>query len=216
VSAPAFGYPIFVEVRDRLVVVVGGGHEAATKATALADLGARVLVCDGEHAATGALAAWPNLRLYQGAFTPELLDGALLVIAASDDRAERRRVAAIARQRGVLVNAVDEVDGCDWSAPAILRRGELTVAIGTGGIAPALAVRVRDRLAGSLGPEYGELLELLRGLRGRIARSGRPFRQRRELWYRLVDGPARGHLAAGEGAAARAALETELAAWEGG
>ena len=113
-----------------------------------------------------------------GPFEPALLDGVFLAIVACDDRHERRRVAAIVRAAGVLVNAVDENDLCDWAAPAVLRRGGLTVAFGTGGIAPALAVRLRDRLAESLGPELGTLLELFGEVRPRIMASGRPFADR--------------------------------------
>ena len=75
----------------------------------------------------------------------------------------------------VLVNTVDDIPACDWSAPAILRRGDLTIAVATGGIAPALAVRLRDRIA-EVRPAHGELLALFGELRPEIMATGRSFR----------------------------------------
>jgi len=211
----AFGYPIFLEVRGRRCLVVGGGREARAKAEALADLGARVIVSDPEHELTADLADRDELELHTGPFDPALLEGTFLVVAANDDRVERRRVAAIARGAGALVSAVDENDLCDWAAPAILRRGGLTIALGTGGIAPALAVRLRDRLAAELGPELGTLLELFGEVRPRIMASGRPLADRRRLWYELVDGAALEACRAGRLSEARATISSTIDAWEG-
>ena len=108
---------------------------------------------------------------------------------------------------------MDDIPNCDWSAPAILRRGDLTIAIGTGGIAPALAVRLRDRAARDVGPEYGALLALFGEVRPRIMATGRSFRDRRRLWYGLVDGPALGLLRDGDEPAARRAVEEAIDAW---
>jgi siroheme synthase-like protein len=210
----AFAFPVFLEVRGRRCLVVGGGSEARARASALAALGARVVVSDRDHAKTRDLRDLEGVQLHEGPFDPALFEGTFLAIVAGDDRAERRRIAAQARDAGVLVNAVDENELCDWAAPAILRRGGLTLAVGTGGIAPALAVRLRDRLADELGPEYGTLLELLAEVRPRIARSGRPFAKRRRLWYRLVDGPALEACRAGRLDEARAAIAAAIDAWE--
>jgi siroheme synthase-like protein len=213
VSAP-FSYPVFLEVRGRRCIVVGGGREAREKAASLADLGARVVVTATRHEATAELATRAHVELRTGPFDPALLDGAFLVISACEDRVERRRVAGIARESGALVSAVDENDLCDWAAPAILRRGGLTVALGTGGVAPALAVRLRDRLAEALGPELGTLLELFGEVRPRIMASGRPFADRRRLWYELVDGPALEDCVAGRVDVARATISSTIDAWE--
>ncbi|HEY3523765.1 MAG TPA: bifunctional precorrin-2 dehydrogenase/sirohydrochlorin ferrochelatase [Candidatus Limnocylindrales bacterium] len=194
----AFGFPIFVDVRDRRVVVAGGVREAASKADALVELGAIV-------------ARWLPT---DGRWEPGILASAVLAIVGTGDRVLDHRIAADARAAGVLVNTVDDPAFCDWSAPAILRRGELTVAIGTGGIAPALAVRLRDRIAADVGPEHGRLLELFAAVRARIAASGRSFAERRRLWYRLVDGPAVALLRAGDDDEARSEIEREIARWE--
>ena len=156
-----------------------------------------------------------SLTFLAGDFRPELLDGAIIAIVGTGDRELDHQIALAARARGVLVNTVDDIDYCDWSAPAILRRGDLLVAIGTGGIAPALAVRMRDQIAEEYGPEYGELLTLFAPLRRRIGASGRPFRDRRTLWYELVDGPAIDLLRAGRRDEAERALAAHVDAWLG-
>ncbi len=139
----------------------------------------------------------------------------MLAIVGTGDRSLDHRIAAACRERSLLVNTVDDIPWCDWSAPAILRRGDLTLAIGTGGIAPALAVRLRDLIGDELvGPEYEALLELFAEVRPEIMRSGRTFRERRALWYRLVDGPALDLVREGDLDGARRAVETEIARWE--
>jgi siroheme synthase-like protein len=209
-----FGFPIMVDVRDRPVFVAGGGREAASKATALAALGARVTVWADVHRETQALVDRPGVVLTDGAFDPAALDGARLAIVGTGRPDVDRPIASEARARGVLVNTVDDIPFCDWSAPAILRRGDLTIAIGTAGFAPALAARLRDRLRDVIGPEYGRLLDIFRDVRPRIMASGRSFADRRRLWYELVDGPALEQLRAGRSDDARRSIDGAIAAWE--
>ena len=198
-TAAAFAFPVFVEVRDRVVLVAGDGTEARHKAGTLAELGAVVR-------------RWAPT---DGPFDPALLDDALLAIVNTGDRVLDRQIAADARSRRVLVNTVDDIPACDWSAPAILRRGDLTIAVATGGIAPALAVRLRDRIAEEVRPTHGELLALFGELRPEIMATGRSFRDRRTLWYELVDGTALGLLEAGDTEGARQALRAQVDAWLG-
>lgn len=211
-----FAFPIMLDVRDRRVVVAGGGREPAAKAAILAGLGARVLVWAAEHDETARLESEPRIELRSGSFDAGVLDGALLAIVATGEQVLDRAIATEARARSVLVNTVDDIPYCDWSAPAILRRGDLTVSFATAGIAPALAVRLRDRLAEEVGPEYGVLLEILGGVRSRIMATGRSFTSRRRLWYELVDGPAIDHVRSGRPDLARRAVESAIDAWEAG
>lgn len=212
----AFGYPVFLDVRGRVVLVAGGGREAATRARSLAGLGAQVRVWALAHRATASLAGRASVELVGPGYSPSVLDDALLAVIATGDQVLDRRIAIDARARRILVSTVDDVPFCDWSSPAVLRHGRLTVAIGTGGVAPALAVRLRDRLAQQLGAEYGLLTELLAEVRPSITGSGRPFAERRALWYELVDGPALELLRAGDPEAARASLRHTVGAWLGG
>jgi len=210
-----FAFPIMLDVRTRRVLVAGGGHEPAHKAEALASLGAAVVVWAPEHRQTAALDGGAAIELRSGPFDAELLEGALLAIVATGERDLDRRIATEARARGVLVNTIDDIPYCDWSAPAILRRGDLTVSVATAGIAPALAVRLRDRLAEEIGPEYGDLLAVFGEVRPRITASGRAFADRRRLWYELVDGPALVHVRDGNPGAARQVIAGAIEAWEG-
>jgi siroheme synthase-like protein len=210
----AFGYPVFLELRERIVLVAGGGPEAAGKILGLLGVGAHVVAWAPSHAETAAFDGHERVELVGGAFDPALLDEAVIAIVATGDRALDRTLAAVARARRVLVNTMDDVPNCDWSAPAILRRGDLTIAIGTGGIAPALAVRLRDRASRDVGPEYAALLALFGEVRPRIMASGRSFRDRRRLWYGLVDGPAVALLRAGDEGGARRAIDDAIATWE--
>lgn len=209
-----FASPIMLDVRARRVVVAGGGREPAHKAAALASLGAAVLVWATEHHETAALDGRDGIELRSGSFDAGDLDGALLAIVATGDRDLDRRIATEARTRGVLANAVDDIPHCDWSAPAILRRGDLTVSVATAGIAPALAVWLRDRVAGEIGPEYADLLAAFGRVRPRITASGRSFADRRRLWYALVDGPALDHVRWGDLEAADDAIDAAIDAWE--
>jgi precorrin-2 dehydrogenase/sirohydrochlorin ferrochelatase len=209
-----FGFPVMLEVRGRRVVVAGGGQEPAGKARTLADLGARVILWAEHHEQTAALAGTAGIEIRTGTYDPAILDGALIAIVGTGDRELDHRIAVDARERRVLVNTVDDIPYCDWSYPAILRRGDLTISIATAGIAPALAVRVRDGIGESIGTEYGDLLAIFATLRPRIMASGEPFGSRRRLWYDLVDGPALDLLRAGDPGGARAAVESVVADWE--
>jgi siroheme synthase-like protein len=209
----AFGYPVFLELRGRTVFVAGGGAEAAGKILGLLGVGGHVVAWAPEHLQTSAFDGDEAVELVGGRFDRALLDDAVIAIVATGDRTLDREIAAEARASRVLVNTMDDIPNCDWSAPAILRRGDLTIAIGTGGIAPALAVRLRDRAAHDVGPEYGVLLALFGEVRPRIMATGRSFRDRRRLWYGLVDGPALAHLRDGDEPGARRAIEEAIDAW---
>ena len=214
--APAqFAFPIMLDVRGRRVVIAGGGREPADKAGSLAALGAAVVVWAEQHRETAALDGVGGIELRSGPFDPAILDDALLAIVATGDRDLDHHIATAARDRRVLVNTVDDIPYCDWSAPAILRRGDLTISVATAGIAPALAVRIRDRIGELIGPEHGELLTILATLRRRIAATGRSFASRRRLWYSLVDGPALGLIRDGDRSGAQAELDRVVSTWEG-
>lgn len=143
----AFGYPVALDLTGRRCVVVGQGPMAEEKARGLLDAGASVTVIAPSAYRAGDLA------------------GAFLVIVATGDPVLNRQVFAEAEAARVLCNAVDDIDHCHFSAPSLLRRGDLVVAISTGGRSPALAKRLRVELAEQLGPELGVLTDVLGELR---------------------------------------------------
>jgi siroheme synthase-like protein len=138
------------------------------------------------------------------------LKGACLVIAAEQEPATRSCIWEEARSEKALVNVTDDVEHCNFIAGSVVRRGRLTIAVSTNGCAPALAVRMRERLERELGPEYGEFLELLSSLREGMARQNSSFETRRELWYRLVDSDILDHLRAGRRELAQGTVEQIL------
>jgi siroheme synthase-like protein len=196
-------YPVFlVGLERRRSVVVGGDREAERKVAGLLDCRAAVTVISTEvtdglrrHAESGDVAWIPR------GYRPGDLRGAHLVIVTERDPATRQAAAEEGARERALVNVVDDVPRCGFIAGSVVRRGGLVVAISTSGTAPALAVRLRERLERELGPEYGEFLEWMARLRPRLARLD--FETRREVWYRLVDSPALADLKAGRRRSAR-------------
>ncbi len=116
-----------------------------------------------------------------------------------------------AQAEGTLINVMDDTEHCNFIAGSVLRQGALTVALSTSGCAPALAVRLRERLQRELGPEYAAFLELMSELRKPLAERYTDFEERRALWYELVDSDIIDHLRAGRPDLARQSAERIVA-----
>lgn len=181
-------YPVFLDLHQRRCVVVGGGAVAADKTDGLLRSGAIVVVVAPRL--DEPLATWARQGRVEHLardYRRGDLEGASLVLAEQVAPELQRELFAEAEARRIFVNVQDVVAYCSFVAPALLRRGDLAIAISTSGSAPALAVRLRDRLAGELGEEYGAFLELARRFRRPLAESVADVEERRALWYRLVD-----------------------------
>ena len=118
---------------------------------------------------------------------PADLDGTFVCVASSDDPAERAAVAREARDRGVLVNVMDDIPNCDWAAPSIVRRGELVLAISTGGASPALAKKLRLQLSATFGEEWAEVLAVLRDVRAATMPFLPDIGERASRWASSLD-----------------------------
>jgi len=181
-------YPIFVNLKDQPCTIIGGGKIAEGKVEGLLDAGAMITVIS--PALTPAL---QNLadekqftyieRIYQNGD----LDGAFMVICATDQNDINHRVWLDASENHQLVNVVDDTPRCNFIAPAILRKGDLSIAISTGGKAPAMAVRLKEFLDKDIGPEYARFLELAGQLRSPLAKHIPDFETRKALWYQILD-----------------------------
>jgi len=160
-------YPVsLIGLAQRHVVVVGGGAVAARKVTALLEAGARVTVISPDLSpGLVALVETGQIAAFRRPYRDGDLEMAFLVIAATDDVETNQAVWREADRRGCLINVVDDPSHSNFIVPAVVRRGEVTVAISTGGDSPALARRLRERLEAEIGPEYGELAALLGELR---------------------------------------------------
>src|SRR5213593_510175 len=201
-------YPAFLDLRGRRTVVVGGGAIAEQKVLGLVAAGARVtVVSPAVTLRLRDLAHQRDVELSERPYRPGDLAGAFLAIAATDDGAVNEAVWAEAEQRGILLNAVDDLPHCSFIAPSVHRRGDVTVAVSTAGKSPALAVRLRERIGRMIGPEYATLLELLGELRAELAQRVPDARIRTRLWYRIVDSDAIESVRRGDVAGARRRIE---------
>ena len=159
-------YPIFIDVEDRDVVIVGGGEVCTRKAETMMRYGARVTIVSPSF--TGEIEAWAGegrLALRRKRYESGDLDGASLVIASTDDTSINELVASDARARKVPVNVVDVTPLCEFIVPAIIEKGSVTIAVSTGGKSPALARTLKEDLQRSIGSEYAEVNDLLGTLR---------------------------------------------------
>lgn len=205
-------FPLFLDLRGRRVLVVGGGEVAARKVAALLDSGAAVtVVAPSLIPALAALANADQLAHIPAAFAPEQLDGSWLAIAATDDNAVNRAVAAAAHARRLFINVVDDAELASAQLPARVQRGPLQVAISSSGTSPMLARHLREQLETRLDEALGQLAGLLGELRGRVRMQLVDLGQRRAFFERVLAGPAQSLLRRGEEAAARRAVEAELA-----
>jgi precorrin-2 dehydrogenase / sirohydrochlorin ferrochelatase len=198
-------YPMFVDLEGRRCLVVGGGPIAGDKTRKLVEHGALVRLVSPE--VTDELAA----RVADGtiaehrarAYRPEDLDGCLLVVAATNVVDVNRAVLRDADARGMLCNVVDDPQACTFTVPSLVRRGELAIAISTGGASPVLARHVRREIEAAFGPEWEPLAGLLRDLRDELKARHPDMPGRRGAVERLLETDVLGRLAEGDHDGAR-------------
>ena len=191
-----FRFPVFLDLTGKKCLVTGEGYEVAGKVQALVDASAEVkYVNPRAEAAIEAMAAAGLIHWEKREFLAADLDGLFLVISDLEDNSEIFRMA---EERRILCNCVDDPEHCRFSFGSIHRRGELTIAISTNGWAPAVAVRLKEKLQRDIGPEYTDFLELLKSVRPEITARISDFSARRELWYQIVDSEALAMLGRGE------------------
>ncbi|MFA6135284.1 MAG: bifunctional precorrin-2 dehydrogenase/sirohydrochlorin ferrochelatase [Phycisphaerae bacterium] len=168
-------FPIMLDIHGRRVVVVGGGSIGMRRAHSLRQAGAQVVLVAPDAPKGAELDGIAIVRLpYQSDF----LEGAFLVFACTNDRAVNSRIARDARGLGAVVNVADQPEDCDFYLPSVASDGDVVMAIGTGGRAPALAAALKDALEPMLPERIGEFADTLSQLRD-------------VLKSRLTDGPRR-------------------------
>lgn len=181
-------YPIFLKLTGCRVVVVGGGAVAVRKAQALLAAGARlVVVADHISDMMTALCADNKAELVKSKYSKEYLVGAVLTIAATDDRRLNKQIYKDCQELEILCNVVDEPDLCDFFVPAVVKRGHLQIAIGTEGDCPAYAGHIRKMLEKIFTEQHGEFLAEMESLRERIIKEVPDESDRKALLGKLVD-----------------------------
>jgi precorrin-2 dehydrogenase / sirohydrochlorin ferrochelatase len=176
-------YMACIDLEDRSCLVVGGGTVALEKVRGLLECGARVTVVAPEIVEE--LRAL-DVDLVPRGYRASDLDGRFLVVAATSITALNRRVHADAEAQSLLCNVVDVPELCSFILPAVLRRDPIAVAVSTGGASPALAQRIRDEMAGVIGPEHVALALRLRDLRPWAKENLATYDERREFFADLV------------------------------
>lgn len=202
-------YPVFLDVRNRTCVVIGGGNVGEEKARKLLECEARVVVISPEvNAAVRELAEAGKVTWLPRAYQPGDLEGAFLAIAATDSNQVNRQIAAEAEQRNVLLNVVDVTHLCTFIAPAVARRGDVTIAVSTSGASPALARKFREELSRSRILEYADLAPLLADVRKELRRMG--VRVDTDHWQKCITQELLDMVQAGRYEDARKALMSDL------
>lgn len=199
-------YPISLQLKDRLCVVVGGGPVAFRKACGLLEAGARVRLIASEL--TVHVEALAAAEVITRPYLTGDLEGAYLAFAATDDRQVNIEIVREARQRGILVSVADAPEAGDFAVPALLRRGDLTVAVSTAGTSPALAALLRDRVAEQLGPEWATVTEVAAALRQKQLTLQGKTEYNQPILRRLLVGGLPELIARGDAPAVDRLLET--------
>jgi siroheme synthase-like protein len=184
-------YPIFLDLQEKPVIVIGGGRVACEKVAGLRNAGARITIVSPELA--------PELQELKDAgevehiarpWQPSDLDQDwAMVMVATDDGAVNREVSEASRARRIWVNAADDPANCDFILPAVVRKGKITLAASTSGASPALARRLREELEEYLTDDMPALADLLAEVRAEL--RCRKVQVDNETWQHAIDGPLR-------------------------
>jgi uroporphyrin-III C-methyltransferase / precorrin-2 dehydrogenase / sirohydrochlorin ferrochelatase len=203
--------PIFLDVRHKPCLVVGGGEVAVRKVASLLRAGAAVtLVAPDLAEPLRQKLAERTFVHREREFDAADLDGALLVIAATADRAVNRRVAELANARGIPVNVVDQAADSSFIMPSVIDRSPVVVAVSTGAASPVLARLLRTRLESVIPAGYGRLAELCARYRDQVKTRFADQRDRRRFWDRVLQGGVAERVFSGHLDEADAAMELEL------
>jgi precorrin-2 dehydrogenase/sirohydrochlorin ferrochelatase len=180
-------FPMFVNLDGRRCLVIGAGNVGEAKIESLLATAASVHVVAPK--ATSKVREWARegrIEWHAREYVPADLAGVFLVIAATSSRALHDEIYAEAKSRGVLCNTVDEPERCDFYFPAVVRRGDLQIAISTGGLSPALAQRLRKELEEQFGPEWEAWVAQLGRTREELMSLPMPPEQRKRLLHRYA------------------------------
>lgn len=199
-------YPVMLNLEGRICVVVGGGEVAARKVQGLLEASAQVTVISTQlHPTLVALAEAGHINVNHGLYESGMLAklAPLLVFAATDDPAVNQQVAAEARSLGALVNTADEQGERDFINMATVQRGDIAIALSTGGASPELAAHLRGQVSDLIGAEYGILSAWMAQARPIVQASVTAQPARAAIWRRVLESTILDTLRQGDTAAAR-------------
>ena len=181
-------YPIFLDLDNQKVLVVGGGTVAERKIQNLLRYGCHIYVVSPHLTPhLNQLIAEKKIHHIPHEALGKALDEAFMVIAATDDPEVNSQIASQAKERRLLINAVDQPADCNFIVPSIVQRGDLQIAISTAGKSPALAKRIRKKMEITFGPEYASLIEIMGLLRTKLLAQGNLSSKNRVMFEKLVN-----------------------------
>ncbi len=179
-------YPLFLNVKNRKCVVIGGGEVALRKVEILLGYGAEVKVISPCVCAELAeLGRQNSIRVVERKYQNGDLEGAFVAIAATNDNETNKKIFCEAREKSVLINVVDDAEKSDFIVPSCLRRGDITIAVSTGGKSPALARKLRLKLESEFGDEYALLANVIGEVREELKKKG--IKVNAEDWHQALD-----------------------------
>ena len=180
-------YPVFLDLNNQKVLVVGGGDVAERKIRTLLIYGCRISIIS-PHLTRHLKQLVAKKRIHHLPYESlgTVMDDAFMVIAATDDQEVNTQIASQAKEKGLLVNAVDQPGDCNFIMPSIVKRGDLQIAISTAGKSPALAKKLRKDMESIVGPEYDSFLELLGMIRKKLLSKGQPSSRNKTIFQKLV------------------------------
>ena len=181
--------PIFVQIKQRPCLVVGGGSIAARKVALLRKAQGEVTVVSPELCdELNALLAEGKIQHKSKTFSAEDMDDCVIVIAATNQRDVNEQVSALANEKKLPVNVVDNPDLCSFIMPSIIDRSPVQIAISTGGASPVLARLIRTKLEGMIPAAYGRLGALVEGFRDKVKTNFPNVESRRSFWENILEG----------------------------
>jgi uroporphyrin-III C-methyltransferase/precorrin-2 dehydrogenase/sirohydrochlorin ferrochelatase len=201
--------PVFHNVRGKLCLVVGGGEVAHRKAAVLIDAGAKVRVVAPELAES--FSDLPAIEHVKARFEAKHLEGATLIIAATDDAAVNKQVSELAQARNIPVNVVDAPELCSFIMPAILDRSPMMVAFSSGGASPVLTRMLRGKLETMIPANYSRLAAFAERFRDQVKQRVSNQAKRRIFWENVFEGIVAEKVLTGDDASAEAMLKKMLA-----
>ncbi len=203
--------PVFLNIKGKPCLIVGGGEVAARKARLLLRAGARVtVVAPALSRALQELLTQSKITHRALEFSAHDLDGCVLAIAATDDINVNQRVSELAAQKNIPVNVVDNPALCTFIMPSIVDRSPVMIAVSSGGAAPVLTRLLRARLETLIPAAYGRLAALVAEFRGKVKQRFEKPDQRRRFWESVLHGAIAERVLSGQEQAARASLQTAL------
>lgn len=180
-------FPLFVELKDRPCLIVGGGKVALRKAKSLLEFEAKVKVAAPNlEEEFRLLHKEHKIELYERNFEKKDLDGCYLVVAATDQAVINQEVARLCRERGIMVNVADNRERSSFLFPGCIKRSSVVIGITTSGESPALTKRIRQEIETLIDDSYGEAAKKLGKVRNQVKSSGLLKEERKETFHKLV------------------------------